>query len=173
MEFVFFIPNKISYFLKIVSIPIIINAVGFAVCKRINFKKSEKAKNLGMLIVCDRFPQTKFEGSDGLKLAKYLDSKNIILRLIARWEENIYNLRENIYPDLVFKIIINPETAIKRKNDGTKIESIIKKNEICKNVIMPENSKIIEVENKNISLEELEKRVINHIWHFIIENKNV
>ncbi len=150
------------------ELPRIIKYSGVTLSKKQMFKKAEKARAKGMLVVCDRFPQTDHDNiNDGLRMNEYKISRNPILKHLSKWERNTYELRESVVPDIVFKILVDPGLAFERKGGSTKIENVRRKNEIVRMMKIPEGAKTIEIMNAGISLEELKGAVLRHIWRHI------
>jgi GTPase SAR1 family protein len=74
--------------------------------------EARRAANLGIIVVTDRYPQFEiFDFNDGPLLQDFGASHFPWLRAIARWELSIYQLAEQIRPDLVIKLMVSPETA--------------------------------------------------------------
>jgi thymidylate kinase len=74
------------------------------------------ARNRGLIVVCDRYPQNQVMGfSDGPLLHRWNDSPSTWLRRLARWEAAPYRWAQAHPPDLVLKLHVSPEVAIRRK----------------------------------------------------------
>jgi hypothetical protein len=68
-----------------------IYAVILAYTKKRKFKKLKIFMSYGAIVVCDRFPQSNVFGSnDGPLLHRCIQSPSPILRILAKWEMNIY-----------------------------------------------------------------------------------
>jgi hypothetical protein len=93
-------------------------ALALAYEKRSKLRKATKARNRGMIVICDRYPQNQINGfNDGPLLSHWLSHPSIVLRCFARWESAPY-LASTIYPpDLVVKLNVTPEVAQRRKPD--------------------------------------------------------
>lgn len=104
-------------------------AIALALEKKGKLKKITKARNRGMLVLIDRYPQSKFKNySDGPLLADYKDNR--ILSIISEWELNIYNSFYINPPDLLIKLDLPTSLAIKRKPEMTSNEIENKKRAI-------------------------------------------
>ena len=110
----------------------IIWAVTLAQEKKKKLKKITKARNNGLLVLVDRYPQIEVSGySDGPLLTKYSSSNNI-MKKISEWEYEIYKSAYINGPDLLIKLVVPPEIAINRKPEMTyeeinnKIEAVLK-----------------------------------------------
>ena len=65
-------------------------AVALANEKKAKFRQIVKARNNGLLVLTDRYPQTDVPGaSDGPLLSRYQGGKGLLSR-IAAWERHIY-----------------------------------------------------------------------------------
>lgn len=86
--------------------------------KRAKLRASVKARNRGMLVVCDRYPQVQTLGfNDGPLLAGWLESESRWRRGLARWELETYRELALCAPDLLVKMDVTPEEARRRKPD--------------------------------------------------------
>lgn len=84
----------------------------------------------GSIILTDRYPQTQFNGiNDGLKL-----QNNNSYEWAAKIEKRLFNQALDLGPDLVIKLLVSPEVAIKRKPDHS-FEEITKKCKIVKQLM--------------------------------------
>jgi thymidylate kinase len=87
--------------------------------KRSKMRACVKARNRGMLVVCDRYPQAQFSGfNDGPLLASWLASGAGWQRALARWEGGVYRRLALEAPDLVIKLDVTPEAGLARSPDS-------------------------------------------------------
>ena len=109
----------------------IVWAYVLAIEKRGKLKKVTRARNNGMLVLVDRYPQIEVNGiGDGPLLNKFIKSKGLAGH-IARKELRIY---QNAYlnkPDMLIKLMAPTEVALERK-PGMTAEEINKKIEVVK-----------------------------------------
>lgn len=104
-----------------------INAISLAYEKRRRLRRIENERNRGVIVVCDRYPQTNTLGyNDGPKLYGNINSRNFILRSMAGYEFASYELAKQIYPDLVIKLIGSLEILHGRRPEMS-VEQINKK----------------------------------------------
>ena len=104
----------------------VIWAILLASEKKKKFILAQKAREKGLLVLCDRYPQTSFPGlNDGPLLDNWSKDPSSIKRAIAAWEHRIYSLSGLIVPDLVIRLVIPVGTALERKKDTP--EYIIRK----------------------------------------------
>jgi hypothetical protein len=86
--------------------------------KRRRLRTSWKARNRGLLVVSDRYPQAQIAGfNDGPLLSHLASHRRPLLRRIARWERRPYEWAERYPPDVVIKLVVSQETALRRKPD--------------------------------------------------------
>jgi hypothetical protein len=91
-------------------------ALSLALEKRSRMRSVAKARNRGMVVICDRYPQIQVMGfNDGPLLAGWLDSPGRWRRRIARWEIEVYRAATRNAPDLAIKLNVSPEAAVRRK----------------------------------------------------------
>ncbi len=80
--------------------------------------RAERARQRGIVVLCDRFPQTTVRGfNDGPLLTPWLESPAAWRRALACWELAIYERARRLAPDLVIKLDVSPEVAVARKPD--------------------------------------------------------
>jgi thymidylate kinase len=92
-------------------------ALVLAAEKRSKMRAAVTARNRGMIVVCDRYPQAQVTGfNDGPLLASWLTRPGLRGRL-ARWEYETYARLSRIAPDLVVKLDVTPETGMERSPD--------------------------------------------------------
>jgi len=105
------------------AVPRVLYALVLSREKRGRLRKAARARNLGMVVVCDRYPQNQVMGfNDGPLLSHLLAHRFAIVRSLARWESRPYGAAETSPPDLVIKLHVTPETALRRKPDMDEAE---------------------------------------------------
>src|SRR5699024_661005 len=98
-------------------------AVSLVVEKKKKLKLITKARNRGILVLVDRYPQVEVMGyNDGPLLSKYRKGKSQLLRKLAKWEMSIYKSAYINPPDLVLKLMVPTDVAISRKPEMTPAE---------------------------------------------------
>jgi thymidylate kinase len=84
--------------------------------KRGKIRRMVRAQNRGMIVVCDRFPQSHTAGfGDGPLLAHWRHHPSTWLRKLSVWEAAPYVEAAAYRPDLVLKIVVPPEVALARR----------------------------------------------------------
>lgn len=85
----------------------------------------QDAREKGMLVICDRFPQNQFTGyNDGPLLSHWFSSGNPVLRACAKQEAKAYVRAQQGPPDLVFKLVADATVVEARKPGETALEML-------------------------------------------------
>jgi thymidylate kinase len=93
-------------------------ALVLAAEKRSKMRACVKARNRGMIVVCDRYPQAQVAGfNDGPLLSPWLAGRWALQRRLARWELETYLQLARTTPDLVVKLDVTPEAGLSRSPD--------------------------------------------------------
>lgn len=147
---------------KIYTFAKFIWAITLAQEKKSKLKDLTKSRNSGMIVLCDRYPQTVVEGfSDGPLLYKYRNA-NGLLKYFANWEYKIYDSARINPPDLVIKLLVNPVIAQTRKPEMT-IDELNKKIAAVKSVHISNEIMIDTSKDFSITVSE----VLEAIWKII------
>jgi thymidylate kinase len=81
-------------------------------------RTAERARQRGLVVVCDRYPQSQVLGfNDGPLLSPWLESPVRWKSRLARYEFGVYQSASRLAPDLAVKLDIRPELAVQRKPD--------------------------------------------------------
>lgn len=156
--------NKLSIKSKLYLFAKILWAIALAFEKRNKLKDMTKARNAGMIVITDRYPQSRIMGiSDGPLLTKYLKCNNSFLRNIAEKEFEIYKSASINPPDLFIKLMIPTAHAISRKPEMT-IEEIEKKKEAVNEMNFANKSVVIDT---SVDFENSISNVMSEIWKII------
>ncbi|MEN8184414.1 MAG: hypothetical protein ABFS46_17965 [Myxococcota bacterium] len=101
--------------------------------KRAKLRRAVRARNRGMIVLCDRFPQTQVMGyNDGPLLAPWLESRSRFRKWLACWESEQYERAHACAPDLAIKLDVSSEVAISRKPEISPAESQRKRDALRK-----------------------------------------
>lgn len=91
-------------------------ALTLALEKKKKLQQIWTARARGMTVLCDRYPQVQYEGiNDGPLLQGWSNDPRNWKRKLANWEYEIYSLAERLKPDLLIKLLVDTQTALKRK----------------------------------------------------------
>ena len=133
--------------------------------KRKKRRRATRARNRGMIVLMDRYPQNQFEDiNDGPLLQAWVDSESWLQEKIAAWERDIYADLEDNSPDLVIKLATDPDVAKDRKPE-TPMSNLQRKAEIIESLEY-ENSRVVTVDtHQDIGdvLSEIKKTVWDEI----------
>jgi|GEM_PF-2636527 len=119
----------------------------------------------GGFCIMDRYPQLQSEGmNDGLKLSHLSNQiKSAIIDHLSIKERKLIGIVNKIYPDIIFRFRISPETSMKRKpEEQVDYQSIKDKIKDCE-ALKFNGSKLIEIDAEK-SLEEVILSVKTYIW---------
>jgi len=138
-------------------------AITLACEKKNKLNQMWRAKSRGLTVLCDRFPQDQVvDLHDGPLLSKWLINKRFIARKIAQWEFNIYQLVNTYHPDIVIKLNISEEIALKRKPEINIIQ--LKKKVDAINKIQFSKNTIVHEFDTSEALEITLAKIKNLIW---------
>lgn len=154
--------KNVSFKSKLYNISKILWAVALAMEKKSKIHQQTKARNNGLIVLTDRYPQTLYSGcSDGPLLSKY-EGKGL-LGQIAAWERNIYESAAVNPPDLTVKLIVPTAVAISRKPEMTEYE-IEKKKSIVMGLNLSYNTLVIDTSRP---FEETRSEIMEAIWKIL------
>jgi thymidylate kinase len=105
-----------------------------------------RARNRGMIVICDRYPQVQTMGfNDGPLLSQWMECGSSPKRRLARWEFETYRRLTLTPPDLVVKLDITPEAATSRKPD-TAPEEVARKRLAVRRIDYGPSSETLEID---------------------------
>jgi len=134
--------------------------------KRQRLEAAWRARNRGMIVVTDRYPQAQIPGfNDGPLLRARADSGGRLLQHAATVEERAYLLAERQAPDLVVRLRVTPEVAIARKPDMTLTE-IARRDTAIGSMNWGEGTGVVDVDASQ-PLDEVIRKVLLAIWEEI------
>ncbi|CAI3949136.1 Thymidylate kinase (Tmk) (PDB:3LV8) [Commensalibacter communis] len=131
------------------------------------FYKMLRLKKQGFLIITDRYPQISVIGGlDGPDLT--IDHPdNIISRWLTQWERRLYRWMADHKPDLVIRLNVDIDTAMKRKPDH-RLSSMVKKIESIEKLTF-NGAPIIDLYSHKQPLEEIIQEAKNAIREVLIK----
>ncbi len=101
-------------------------AIANVFSKKTLLRKIHRLRQRGYVVICDRWPQNQVAGiNDGPLLSSCLDSKNIIIRTIANWENKQFQYLGAFHPDLAIKLIASLDVALARKPENKAMSDVI------------------------------------------------
>ncbi len=155
--------QKISIKSQIYSLAKVVWALTLAREKEHKLKKITKARNEGILVLLDRYPQVEVVGyGDGPLLNRYINDKSIY-GMIARYERKVYEHAYTNVPDLFIKLMVPTDVAIRRKPEMT-VEEIENKKAAVKAIYS--DYRCVEIDTSR-AMEVSFGEVMNEIWEIL------
>lgn len=155
--------GKISLKARLYSAAKIVWAVSLAKEKQAKQRRMVRARNNGLLVLTDRYPQSGFPGaSDGPLLQRYQNGHGLLKRLSA-WEQKVYESFSINPPDLAIKLVIPTEIALARKPEMT-AQEIDNKKRIVMSIDVAAHNAVIDTA---CPFEQSCGRVMKEIWNLI------
>lgn len=149
---------------KLYSVSKIMWAITLANEKKNKLKKIAKARNNGLLVFVDRYPQIVMYGcNDGPLLTRYLKDGSWLTRKIAKWEYSIYESASKNMPDLTLKLMVPTAVAIDRKPEMTIEEINDKKTAVRAMNVALKSVEIDTSQDMSVSL----GQIMKEIWRII------
>jgi thymidylate kinase len=91
-------------------------ALSLAREKRGRLRRIVRWRQSGIIVICDRYPQSAVEGyNDGPLLGRLHASRFAIPRALARWERGCYEEALRLPPDLVIRMRIDTDVLLRRR----------------------------------------------------------
>ena len=91
--------------------------------KRGRLDRAWRARDRGMIVLADRYPQIQLAGfNDGPLLADMAQSRSRLLRGLARWESAPYQRADDQPPDVVVRLDVSADVAERRKPETGRAE---------------------------------------------------
>lgn len=90
-------------------------AVTLAMEKVGKTRRADRWRRRGIIVICDRYPQTSFPGGNDGPLLDGHASRWPLMRALARWESRTYARAAAVLPDLVLKLDVPLDTALARR----------------------------------------------------------
>jgi len=143
----------------------VLYALSLAQAKYIKVRKVYRARNKGMVVICDRYPQDQFAGFNDGPLLSDLNKLGFPWDILANWERHIYKKMLKNIPDLVIKLNVDSEIAMNRKQDTTK-DILIKKISAVKDLAFNPVTDVISIAT-NEKYENVSKEIKTAIWNKI------
>lgn len=126
-----------------------------------HMRDAEKLSKKGLICLMDRYPQNSLPYMhDGVKIKKYDTGKGLIHKYVLEEERLLNSVKDHPF-DIVFRLVVDPETSYKRKPEES-LESLKHKAETLKKVKLDAKS-VIEID-ANRSLEEVLMNIKSDIW---------
>lgn len=105
-----------------------------------------RARNLGMIVLSDRLPQTQFAGlNDGPRYGHWLESPSWLRRTVAKREQATFREATIVPPDVIVRLHVPVEVATQRKPD-TPLDQLRRKIEIVAQLRFPPPTRVVEID---------------------------
>ena len=141
-------------------------AVALAYEKRGKLHALTRARNRGLVVVCDRYPQNQFQDfNDGPMLGRWRDHPWRLLRAVAEWEGTPYRWAEHVVPDLVLKLHVRPDVAQRRKAE-MQLQELEKRAEAIRGLRFPDVTETVDIDAEE-PLEQVVRRIRRCVWRKI------
>jgi len=134
--------------------------------KKRNLKKAKQLSQKGGLVLLDRFPQSQYSGiMDGPMLTHWLNSGNVLRRLISRYETKCFKQFEKRSLDLLVKLHISAEaSSVRGKLPNKRAQE---KTKIVDTLTLSNIKKMIVIDTEENSIEAVKQKVIYESWKMI------
>ena len=134
--------------------------------RRRNLVVARQARNRGIVVIADRYPQTQFlDMMDSPHLSQWQYHSNKCLRAIAAWETSVYESATTPAPDLVIKLCVDPQVAHQRKGDQT-IQSLARRCQIVQDLAYPPATTSVAID-ANLPLDHVLVEAKRAIWNLL------
>lgn len=120
-------------------------ALALALEKRQRLRRAVRARNRGMIVLCDRFPQKQVPGfNDGPALGHWRED-GWPWSAFARWEDRLYPDIARMAPDLVIKLDVTEAVSAARKPE-TPPPMIVRKIAAVRELSFPASTRVVVVD---------------------------
>ncbi len=155
--------NRTGWRGRIRGVAMVFWALSLSLEKRGKLRQMVRARNRGLIVICDRFAQNQFEGfNDGRLLGKLAHSRWRLARALAAWEARPYEDAQLEAPDLVIKLVASTNVALFRRPEMT-AEEINRRIDAVRSIRFPDQTQDAEV-NADQPLEAVTRSVRRLIW---------
>ena len=138
-------------------------ALLLALEKRRRLRQAWRARNRGLVVVCDRYPQNQIMGfTDGPLLDRWQHSRSPWLRMLARWESAPYMWAQAHPPDLVLRLRVSPGVALRRKPE-MRIEDVARREHAAGQLRFPTATRVRDV-NANQPWDDVLLECKREVW---------
>jgi hypothetical protein len=131
--------------------------------KRHKLRQTVRARNRGIVVICDRYPQAQVPGvNDGPLLSRWRDHPWAVVRSVVRWEAAPYEWAARHPPDLVVKLLVSPEVTRRRK-PAMRPDDVARRVAVVRGLTYPSPAKVVEVD-ADAPLERVIQQVRRAVW---------
>ena len=134
--------------------------------KRGKLRRMIRARNRGMIVICDRFAQTDVPGfNDGPLLAHWRQHAWRVCRALAAWEGRPYAEAALDPPDLVIKLMVTPEVALARRPEMS-LGEVRRRVQAVRSLQFPRTARVVEI-SADVALDEIALAAKRLVWEEI------
>jgi thymidylate kinase len=134
--------------------------------KRGKLRRLRRARNRGMIVICDRFPQAETPGfNDGPLLAHWREHKWRVCRSLAAWEGQPHAAAAQTHPDLVIRLIAPPHVAQQRRPEMSLAE-LARRIQAVQGMKFPATTSVVEIDTDR-PLDEIAKAAKSVVWRLL------
>lgn len=133
--------------------------------KRLRLRRAARARNRGLVVLCDRYPQAHtMNFNDGPLISAWRDHRNLLVRSLARWEFSAY--RSRTIPDLVLKLNVSPEVSVARRPGEMTLEAARRKAGSIHELALPAGTRVVDID-ADLPLEEVLLQARRAVWDVV------
>ncbi len=134
--------------------------------KRGKLRRLRRARNRGMIVICDRFPQAETPGfNDGPLLAHWREHKWRACRSLAAWEGQPHAAAAQTHPDLVIRLIAPAHVAQQRRPEMSLAE-LARRIQAVQSMKFPATTSVIEI-NTDKPLDDIARTAKSVVWRLL------
>jgi energy-coupling factor transporter ATP-binding protein EcfA2 len=134
--------------------------------KRATLRRVWRARNRGIVLVCDRYPQHQVMGfNDGPLLSHWLDARSSLRRRLARREAEPYAWAEANGPDVVVKLHVSLDVAQRRRPD-MQPDELLRRQRVIDRLEYPPGTRVVDV-NADRSWNQVLLDVKREVWRML------
>jgi thymidylate kinase len=134
--------------------------------RRRRLRLARRARDRGMVVICDRYPQRQFSGfNDGPGMSHLLDHRSWAVRAAARAELAAMRTAELQRPDLVIKLHVTMDVASQRR-PNTPGEQLRRKMEAVCRLQYPPATRVVDIDATQ-PIEHVVLQVKRAVWEVV------
>jgi len=138
-------------------------ALALSLEKRGKLRRMRRARNRGMVVICDRFPQSDIPGfNDGPLLAHWHEHRWRICRALAAWETTPYVEAGRAAPELVIKLVAAPAVVSLRRPEMS-AKGLERRVQAVKTLRFHSTTRVVELD-ASASLDAIALTAKRHVW---------
>lgn len=141
-------------------------ALALSLEKRGKLQRMTRARNRGMVVICDRFPQSDIPGfNDGPLLTRWHQHRWRMCRRLASWEAMPYIEAGRAAPDIVIRLVAAPAVVSLRRPEMSR-QGLERRVEAVKALRFPPTTRVVEIDAA-ADLDEIALGARRHVWSIL------